>query len=193
MLGILLAVALIVFGFTKRASGTPLQIESEATPHPSDVPVEEILSTEESEPPLPTGEEDTPSPSPSPSEPPSEAVFSGEVHEPKSAPKKLARANTVRQVDSTNCVQELKNSGDLPNKPVTKDGFARTIPTKPVELKPGMERVVKTKEGPVGHVLKIWVNEEGKAISVQEGGHPTGEGRVVDPSVIVGEVDKDKL
>lgn len=87
-----------------------------------------------------------------------------------------------------NCVATLKAAGKLPNKPVTKDGFARTIPVKPVALKPGMKRVVKTKEGPVGHVLEITVNDKGQAISTTEGGHPQGVGRVVDPAVILGEV-----
>lgn len=87
-----------------------------------------------------------------------------------------------------NCVGTLKAAGVLPKGKVTKDGFARTIPTKPIALKPGMERVVKTTESGMGHVLKIWVNEKGQAISTIEGGHPQGVGRVVDPSVIVGEV-----
>lgn len=89
---------------------------------------------------------------------------------------------------SGNCVAKLKASGDLPNKSVTKDGFARSIPSKPIDLKPEMERVIKTTEGTVGHVLKVRVNQNGDAISIQEGGHPIGEGRVVDPKVIVGEV-----
>lgn len=82
----------------------------------------------------------------------------------------------------------LKAAGKIPNKPVTKDGFARTIPSKPIELKPGMKRVIKTKESSMGHVLEVWVNEKGQAISTTEGGHPQGVGRVVDPSVIIGEV-----
>lgn len=108
------------------------------------------------------------------------------------APVKLAARRTGATVRG-NCVATLKAAGALPDKPVTKDGFARTIPTKPVELKPGMERVIKTSEGPVGHVLKVKVNEHGQAISTVEGGYPGGVGRVVNPAVIKGEVDFTKL
>ena len=87
-----------------------------------------------------------------------------------------------------NCIQTLKNAGVLPNKRVTKDGFARTIPTKLIHLYPGLERVVKTNESATGHVLKIRVNDQGQAVSIVEGGHPQGVGRIVDPAKIVGEV-----
>ena len=72
---------------------------------------------------------------------------------------------------------------------VTKDGFARTIPVKPIKLVPGTVAVIRTKEGPVGHVLQIKVNSEGQAISTVEGGYKNGVGRVVNPAVIQGEVN----
>lgn len=86
-----------------------------------------------------------------------------------------------------NCVSTLKQAGLLPNKKVTTNGLAKTIPTKPLELKDGEKAVIKTKEGWTGHV--VYVQKRGdKYISIVEGGYVNGVGREVPPSVIVGQV-----
>ena len=86
------------------------------------------------------------------------------------------------------CLDALKNAGRLPNVPVTTDGYARTVPVKPLEkLRPGMLRVICTNEGIYGHCLEIWVNEDLQMISTVEANHPEGVGRIVDPSVVRGE------
>lgn len=87
-----------------------------------------------------------------------------------------------------NCVSTLKASNLLPKGPVTLDGYARTIPAKPLELKEGEKAVIKTKEGWTGHVLQV-VKKGDQYISTVEGGHPVGVGRVVPSSVILGEVN----
>jgi hypothetical protein len=86
------------------------------------------------------------------------------------------------------CVTRLKRVGRLPGARVTNDGYARSIPVKPVDLEPGMIRVVKTNEGEMGHILEVAVEKDGTIRSITEGGHPVGEGRIVPPSVIRGEV-----
>jgi len=86
------------------------------------------------------------------------------------------------------CIFALQREGLLPLGKIAPNGTAGSLAVKPVELKPGMLRVVRTNEGKVGHVLEIWVNEKGIPISVTEGGHPVGVGREVDPNVIMGEV-----
>ncbi len=85
------------------------------------------------------------------------------------------------------CVGTLKRAGLLPNEQVTKDGYARTIPTKPLEIKEGERVVIKTKESYMGHVLQV-EKIGGKLISTVEGGYRNGVGRVVSESVVVGEV-----
>ena len=63
-----------------------------------------------------------------------------------------------------------------------------------------MIRVVVTSEGYITengksskHALKIWVNEKGQAVSIREGGHPIGVGRILDPKIIEGEVNFELL
>jgi len=86
------------------------------------------------------------------------------------------------------CVTTLKLSGDLPMRSVSPTNLAQDIPTKPLELAEGATAVIKTNEGPIGHVLKVQ-RLQGNLVSIVEGGHPVGVDRIVDPSVVMGEVD----
>lgn len=92
-----------------------------------------------------------------------------------------------RGVSSGNCVSTLQMTGLMRQGKVTKDGFARTIPVKPLKLKEGEKAVIRTAEGPLGHVLQVKL-EKGKYVSTVEGGYKNGVGRVVNPAVIQGEV-----
>lgn len=206
VLGILLAVGLLLFGYAKRASGTPERIEVEPTPHPSEITrLASVGATQ-------TFAEETTQPSPEPTKEPTPTptpVIHEVVSEPTPAPRLALKPtvapvvkprakpkSSVLRVNCANnptaagcCVDVLKVNGDLPDAKVTKDGFARSIPSEKIkEFKPGEEMVIKTKESSMGHVLKVKINEKGQAVSIKEGGHPEGEGRIVDPKVIVGEV-----
>jgi len=97
----------------------------------------------------------------------------------------------VIPVSVLNCVSTLKSAGLLPQGPVTKDGQAATIPVKPLDIKEGEKAVIRTAEGPIGHVLQIEL-KNGKYISTVEGGYANGVGRTVNPAVIVGQVIVDK-
>lgn len=90
------------------------------------------------------------------------------------------------------CVEKLKDEGILPNKKITKNGYAGSIPTKPLDvdkLKDGQSVVIVTKEGSKGHVLEA-VKQGDKLVSKTEGGmgRPS-EGRVVSKTVIKGVVN----
>lgn len=105
-------------------------------------------------------------------------------------PHTAPRIIQVKRYNPTplNCVSTLKSAGLLPNKQVTVDGFARTIPTEPLKIKEGEKAVIKTTEGKgTGHVLQV-TKKDGNLISTVEGGYRNGVGRVVPPSVVVGEV-----
>lgn len=103
------------------------------------------------------------------------------------APVQAVKKPPVKRYIPGDCIGELKRSGDLPNRRVTRDGFARTVPVKPLNIAEGEEKVISTKESSMGHVVKV-KKVNGNLVSVQEGGHPVGEGRVVDPAVVKGEV-----
>lgn len=106
-----------------------------------------------------------------------------EAPPPKPKPLKLPQ----NRVLGWDCVSTLKKAGLLPQGRVTKDGRAETIPVKPLQIREGEHAVIRTAEGPIGHVLQVTL-EGGKYISTVEGGHSAGVGRTVDPDVIAGEV-----
>ena len=87
-----------------------------------------------------------------------------------------------------NCVLTLKRAGLLPQGRVTLNGYASTIPIKPLDLKDGERAVVRTTEGRgTGHV--VYVEKRGdQYFSLIEGGYPGGVGRSVPSSVIQGQV-----
>lgn len=191
MLGILLAVILLIFGYSRKASGTSGQI-AETAPTPR---LAAVLATNE-----PPEEMPEPTPDPTASNPltpqkPQDAPQAKKPVRVRQSPTKPIKNAYSATTCARNpkalgcCVDVLKQSGDLPKGKVTKDGLARTIPTKKIEeLKPGTEMVVKTTESAMGHVVKVRVNNQGEAVSIREGGHSVGEGRVVPKTVIVGEV-----
>lgn len=73
--------------------------------------------------------------------------------------------------------------------PRTLDGYARTVKVDSKELPPEGKRVViKTNESFMGHIL-VAVNKGGKLVSVIEGNHPVGEGRVVPISAYRGYIN----
>lgn len=83
-----------------------------------------------------------------------------------------------------NCVTTVRSAGYFV--PRTKDGYARTIPVSSKELPPeGVPVVIKTAESKLGHIL-VAVNKGGKLISLIEGNHPIGEGRIVPLSLYRG-------
>jgi len=85
-----------------------------------------------------------------------------------------------------NCYRTVKNAGyDLPR---TIDGYARTIPAVSRPIAEGEEVVLKTAESSLGHVL-VAKKVDGQLVSVVEGGHSLGVGRVVDPSLVLGVVE----
>lgn len=86
------------------------------------------------------------------------------------------------------CIDVLKLSGDLPDVKVARDGTARTVPTKPLDIKEGETAIVVTHEGPINHVNKIQM-KEGKLKVIKEGGMGyKSVGRELNPKVIKGEV-----
>ena len=110
------------------------------------------------------------------------------VNSPQTTITPRAPRITYKKRTPYNCVSTLKNAGLLPKGPVTKDGYARTIPAKPLAMVEGEKAIIKTKEGWTGHVLQV-VKKDGQYISTVEGGHPAGVGRVVPESVIIGQVN----
>lgn len=101
-------------------------------------------------------------------------------------PRKAHRLAQAKR-NPYNCVSTLKKAGKLPQGRVTRDGYARSIPVKTLEMKEGQTAVIVTRESWTGHALEVKLNK-GKYISITEGNHPQGIGRVVDPAVIKGEV-----
>lgn len=97
-------------------------------------------------------------------------------------PKKAPRTRL-----GTDCVSTLKRAGLLPQGRVTLNGRASSIPVKPLKLSEGEKAVVKTREGPIGHVVYV-EKVDGQYVSRVEGGYRGGIGRVVNPKMIVGEV-----
>ena len=97
-------------------------------------------------------------------------------------PKQTAVAPRYRG----NCISTLKQAGYAV--PRTTDGFARSIPVVGKDIAEGETKVAITYEGAVGHALVV-KKIEGQLVSVVEGNHSIGVGRVVDPSVLKGFVD----
>lgn len=83
-----------------------------------------------------------------------------------------------------NCMATVRAAGYFV--PRTTDGYARTVLVSSEELPPeGVPVVIKTAESKLGHVL-VAVNKGGKLISLIEGNHPIGEGRIVPLSLYRG-------
>lgn len=82
-----------------------------------------------------------------------------------------------------NCIATVKGAGyDVPR---TLDGTAGSIPVVGKEIAEGEVKVAITREGPVGHALVVQ-KIDGVLVSVVEGNHSIGVGRIVDPSVLKG-------
>ncbi len=76
-----------------------------------------------------------------------------------------------------NCISTVRAAGYYV--PRTTDGYARTVKVSSKDLPPeGKPVVIKTAESRLGHVL-VAINQGGKLVSLIEGNHPIGEGRVV--------------
>ena len=84
------------------------------------------------------------------------------------------------------CVSTLRGAGY--NVPRTTDGYARSIPVVGKDIAEGEVKVAVTYEGAVGHVVAV-KQVDGQLISVTEGNHSQGVGRVVSPSVLKGFTD----
>lgn len=82
-----------------------------------------------------------------------------------------------------NCIKTLRDAGI--NVPRTLDGTAGSIPTKSQEIAEGETKVAITYEGPVGHALLVKLID-GQLISIVEGNHAIGVGRIVPLSVLKG-------
>lgn len=90
------------------------------------------------------------------------------------------------------CVLTLKVAGLLPNRRVTKDGFARSIPIKKLDMKEGERAVLSTSGSKIGHVVYA-EKKNGQYVSIVEGGVGQPSGRVIPASSIRGEIDMKKL
>ena len=88
---------------------------------------------------------------------------------------------------SGGCVKHLRDRGYYV--PRTLNGYAATIPVDTQSIEEGEIKVAVTREGGVqGHVVAVQ-KVNGKLVSVSEGNHSVGEGRVVPSSVVKGFID----
>ena len=93
-------------------------------------------------------------------------------------PKRITRSYTG------NCVDAVQRAGGKTYR--TQDGYARTMPIDSVELPPeGVVVTIKTTESAMGHILMAKL-VDGHLISVVEGGHSIGKGRIVPKEVYQG-------
>jgi hypothetical protein len=111
-----------------------------------------------------------------------------EHEKPKPEPVVAPRRPSKRAYfNGYNCVTTLRAAGY--SVPRTKNGYAGTIPTSLQDISEGETAVAVTNEGPVGHVVAV-KKVDGKLISVTEGNHPVGVGRVVPDGVVKGFVSQ---
>ena len=82
-----------------------------------------------------------------------------------------------------NCVWTVRMAGYYV--PKSRTGWAGSISVNSKYLSEGKIAVAVTYEGPYGHVLVV-KKIDGQLVSIVEGNHSEGAGRIVDPSIVKG-------